>query len=73
MIEYLVAAGASVECTDEGGMKPLLMACKGDKDVVEYLVAAGASVHCTGKGGETPLLAAASCGNTATVEYLVAA
>lgn len=60
MVELLLAAGASIQARDDGGLHPLHNACSfGHADVVRLLLEAGANPNTRDNWNYTPLHEAA--------------
>jgi ankyrin repeat protein len=79
IVATLLAAGASVDATDERGYTALFHAChdpeadRGHPEVVELLIAAGADKEATIGFGVRPLMFAAGNGEAGVVETLLRA
>jgi tankyrase len=60
VVEFLLAAGASIQARDDGGLHPLHNACSfGHADVVRLLLEAGANPNTRDNWNYTPLHEAA--------------
>lgn len=60
VVEYLIAAGASIQARDDGGLHPLHNACSfGHADVVRVLLEGGANANTRDNWNYTPLHEAA--------------
>ena len=70
--ELLVAQGADIEATDNGGDTPLHEAARGNaRETAEFLLAKGADIEATDNGGNTPPLEAAWGNAREMAEWLV--
>ena len=74
IVKALLAAGASVNATDNNGFTALMnSAVKGQSEVAKALLAAGANMNMTAHEGKTALIMAAHMGHLAFVKVLLAA
>lgn len=71
-LEVLIKAGASVNCQDSFGMRPLAFAIKNNQlQVSSFLLSKGAEVDAQDQNGDTALHIAASRGNGPAVSLLI--
>ena len=74
VLKNLINNGANVNCKDNYGWTPLMVAVRQNKvRIVEYLLEAGADVNCVSVSGWTSLRIAASSGFTQLAKILIAA
>ena len=72
IIKYLIAAGATIDATDEYGDTPLHKAVvKQEIDLVNHIIKAGAIVDIKNKGENTPLIIAINKNNLDIVTALI--
>lgn len=64
MVKYLIKAGADVNCIDEAGKSPLLLALQDGKfKIAQYLMKQGSDVNIVDELGQSALFLIANGGN----------
>lgn len=73
-VKTILSKGAGINCADDDGFTPLLVACENDNaEIARLLIETGANVDIPSKQGITPLWVASRNGNIEIIKQLIKA